>query len=187
MDGIKEFSPLYCSAEWHIEKHCPSPASSIYNIAYRVASKSGRFSVSYPRLAEYFHTSERSIRRAVHGLRDIGFFTLLAKEAGRKCTYQPIQHNAWKLQHGDQCLEKVATPDYWEKDLLGQALFVQCDGRISFFYRNVLTGMRNTGLSDLEIVERMKKFRTIDKPPAGQSWTKGFVGRFMAYLKEGKN
>src|SRR5258708_2907527 len=183
MDGIQEFARLYCSAEWHIEQHCPKPASSIYSIAFRVAKDSGRFTMSYPSLATYFHTSERTIRRAIHGLREIGFFKLLSNERGHKCTYQPIQHTAWKHVHLDQCLEKLEAPTYWEKDLLGQALFAQCDGRVKFFYPHVLKGMRNTGLTDLEIVARMKEFRQLDKPPAGQPWTKGFVVRFMAYLQ----
>jgi hypothetical protein len=183
MNGLNEFSRLHCSAEWHIEKNCPSPAASIYNIAFRVAAKSGRWTVSYPTLAEYFHTSERTIGRAVHGLRDLGFFTLLASEKGRKVTYHPVHHKVWEQTHPGQCLEKIETPVYWEKDPLGQALFAQCDGRITFFYKNVLTGMRKTGLTDAEIVAAMKTFRQLDKPPAGQPWTKGFVGRFMHHLK----
>jgi len=187
MDGFNEFRRLHCSAEWHIEKHCPNPAASIYNIAFRVAKDSGRFSVSYPSLATYFHASERTIRRAVHGLREIGFFKLLSHDRGQSCTYHPIHHRDWLSQNPGQCLEKIETPEYWEKDLLGQALFAVCDGRVKFFYANVLKGMRNTGLSDLEIVARMKEFRQIDKPPAGQPWTRGFVGRFMAFLKAGRN
>jgi hypothetical protein len=183
MDGINQFSRLHCSAEWHIERHCPKPAASIYSIALRVTRKTGRFTVSYPKLAAYFDVSERTIRYAVHSLRDIELFKLLSSEPGRKCTYQPIHHDDWALKHPGKCLEKISGPDYWEQDLLGQALFAVCDGRVSFFYPNVLKGMRNTGLTDLEIVERMKKFRAIDRPPTGQPWVKGFVGRFMVHLK----
>ena len=187
MDGINEFSAFHCSAEWHIELHCPNPASSIYNLAFRVARDSGRFTVSYPHLAEYFQKSQSTVSRAVHGLRDVGLFKLLANDPGHKFTYQPIQHREWAQQHPGQCQEKISPPAHWERDLLGQALFTQCDGRIKFFYPNVLKGMRATGLSDLEIVERMKTFRRIDKPEIGLPWTHGLVGRFMKYLKNGSN
>jgi hypothetical protein len=185
MDGINEFNRLHCSSEWHIEKCCPKPASSIYSIAFRVARTSGRFTVSYPNLATYFHTSERTIRRAIHSLREIELFKMLSSEPGHPCAYQPIPHSIWQQTHPGQCSEKLTMPD-WEKDLLGLALFTQCDGRVKFFYPNVLKGMRNTGLSDLQIVERMKRFREIDAPPAGQPWTRGFVGRFMNHLKSEK-
>lgn len=187
MDGINQFSSLYCSAEWHIEQHCPKLASSIYNLAFRVAAKSGRFSVSYPHLAAYFDTTERTIRRAVHGLRDIEFFKRLSNEAGHACVYQPVHHRDWSQFHPGKCLERIEKPAYWEKDILGQALFAECDGRIKFFYPNVLKGLRGTGFSDVEIVQHMKTFRRLDTPPIGESWTRGFVSRFFRYLKNERN
>jgi hypothetical protein len=184
MDGINDFSSLRCSAEWHIEKLGCKHALAIYQIALRVAFKSGRFSVAYPTLATYFNAHERTIRRAVHGLREIEFFELLSREPGHPVVYRPILHKPeWMEKHPNACIEKIAMPWDGEGDLLGRELFSLCDGRIKFFYPAVMKGMRSTGFSDLEIAAHMKRFRQVDVPTS-EKWTTGFIGRFVKYLKE---
>jgi|SRR5579863_1024955 len=192
MDGINEFSSLKCSAEWHIEKlHCKH-ALAIYQIALRVAYKSGRFSAAYSTLAAYFDAHEASIRRACHGLREIGFFELLSREPGHPVVYKPLVHArnpkmpaseiVWVEKHPGQCIEKITMPWAGEGDLLGRELFSICDGRVTFFHPHVMKGIRSTGFSDLEVAAYMKRFRTVDVPTS-EKWTKGFVGRFIKYLK----
>lgn len=203
MDGIGEFSRLHCSAEWHLERlDYPRLATAIYSIAFRISKNTGRFSVSYPNLAEYFDADERHVARAVRQLRQIEFFEWLAADPGHSCVYRPVPHSEWSRSHPGKCTEKIALPWDWEGDPLGRQLFAICDGRIKFFYPNVLKGMRNTGLSDAEIVECMKEFRRDgdgswkagltaaeiaermrDAGECTAGWTRGFVGQFMKYLR----
>jgi hypothetical protein len=175
-------STLFCSAEWHLSKAKSTLVPLIYSLAFRLAKNSGVFSASLRTLASYFGSGYKTVWRAVHELIKLGFFELVNEELGKPSIYRVITHEQWAENHRGQCSEKMMFPWSGEnKDKLGIDLHAASGARVTFF-PNQLKALRNTGLTDAEIIGRWKAF-LVEDAPLGRRW-KGAYYRFLKWLKK---
>jgi hypothetical protein len=175
-----EIHSIYCSAEWHLARfqgEGTKYAPLIYNLAFRLADKSGRFWPSVPQLARYFNAPEKYIREAIHLLLESGFFVVLSAEKGKSVAYRPVPHSEWAEAHPGFCIHKDKLP-FGDGDELGCSLFAIADGRYRPFPQ-FLTAMRKTGHSDDAIVEHWRVFLSTY---TGPRW-KGISKHFLDYLR----
>jgi hypothetical protein len=175
-----EPSAFHCSAEWHLAR-LGSYAAVIYPLALHLSNKSGIFSASIPTLAAYFQADERSIRKAIRQLADLGFFEIDTAERGASKRYQVVRHKEWSAKHPGHCTEKETMP--WSDepgDTLGVELSAITGGRFKP-YPNFVKGIRKTGHSEAAIREHLRCF-VRQYQPVGRQWSHGFAG-FIKYLK----
>jgi helix-turn-helix protein len=180
------FSHYHCTSEWHLAKltgkgaYC---AAIIYPFALHLSGTSGIFFASIPRLADYFSIDERTVRKAIKLLVDIGFFAVLAKEPGASVRYRVIRHLEWAKLHAGRCTEKYATPwEEEEQDRLAVELYQLSGGRFTLL-ANVLKGIRKTGHGEDDIKRHFQDFIG-QTQPKGRQWVYGLAGKFIKYLKQ---
>lgn len=173
-----DLSKFKCTAEWHMAR-LPSPlASPIYNFSLYLSCRTQVFWPSIPTMAEYFGVSNSTVRRAVHELRDAGFFELTKNPSGKPRYYRPINHTDWAKRHPNRCVRKIAMPwEHEEKDPLAIRLYALSGGET--FYGGFLKGTRNLGFSDDAIALHFADF--FAKDHGGRTFR---FKRFMTYLRE---
>jgi len=178
---VQESLDFYCTLVWHFSR-MGKYESLIYNHAHQLTSKTPTNRRYYPaiaKLAVYFGTGQKTIRRAVHNLEKQGFFFKLREERGKPIVYRPIEHKEWKGRFPGRCLDKIEMPWVAEiKDPLVGRLHAASDGRLKL-YTNFVRGLRNTGHSDDAIVNHWQAFYELEH---GKS-IKGIYRRFMVHLR----
>lgn len=179
---MESYSYYHCSSEWHLARLKAKHAALIYSFAFHLAGKTGVFYASIPRLAEHFAADERSIRKAVRALAELGLFEKLPTAPGAPVRYRPVPHTEWAKNHPGQCTEKCPTTwDSEAKDTLGMELHAISGGQYTT-HAHFLKAMRKTEHSDAAIREHFRTFITQVKP-VGKNWKFGLHGRFIRYLK----
>src|ERR1700722_1570205 len=160
--------PYHCSAEWHfahLAGRGARYAPLIHNFALHLGRKSGVFSASVPRMAAYFDTNEKSIRKALHLLEGVGFLVFLRAENGGTTAYRPVMHRDWVPAHPGQCCEREVMPEWWAEgyDPLAKLLHGVSGGRFRP-YPNFIKAMRKTGHSAEAIAAHFGAFVQERKP-----------------------
>jgi len=179
---------LHCSAEWHLAKLKTGVAGIIYTHAIKVSRKSQNYYCSIPQMAAYFGKDERTIGNAFHELEAAEFFERVREETGKAVNYRPVPHQEWGEHHPGRCLEKSEMQRQAERDALGTTLNAVCGQEIkTFFFPNVLKGLRKTQFTDAQIIDEFRLF--LSQPSeveirAKYGWKhSGTARRFKEYLE----
>lgn len=180
-------SRYHCSPEWHLSRLTSTPfAGLLYSFALRISKTSRSFHGSVVGIAAYFDVSRWKIQRAIEALVELGFFICVAREAFRPSEYRVVPHQEWAAQHPGCCVVKEAFP--WsteEGDTLGVRLWNASGGRMKYMSYQ-LKALRNTGLTDDEILARFEVFVAAEKAKRQASGNQGRWGavhhRFLRYL-----
>jgi hypothetical protein len=181
-------SRYHCSPEWHLSRLRHTPfAGLLYSFARRISKESGRFHGSVVGMAEYFGVSRFTAQRAIAALVDLGFFVQVAREPFSPVVYRPVSHNDWAAKHPGNCAVKEWFP--WSSeggDELGVRLWNASGGKVKFMSFQ-LVALRNTGLSDEQIVAAFEEFVAAGqarRQAGGRNGHQGSVqSRFLRWLK----
>lgn len=172
---------FYCGAEWHLQQMKSRLACPLYNWARRLSQKSGVLSASAEHMAEYFGVNRKTVLCALEELAESGFLVIDRSERFRPNTYKVLDHKEWIKRHPNRCVGKVSFPWEGEGDPLGRQLYAISGGRVKFWPRQ-MTGLRNLGFSDEQIIERFQSF--IDQASyTGKRWKHAYYD-FYAHLED---
>lgn len=107
-------------------------------------------------MAAYFGVSRWTIARAIDHLVKQGFFEPINEDRFHSSVYHVVAHREWAEKHPGQCTLKETLP--WsgeEGDQLGRDLWNVSGGKVKY-KEFQLKALRNTGLSDDEIVQAFR-------------------------------
>jgi len=173
---------FHCSIEWHLIS-LGATAIAVYNLAYRVAKKSGVFSGSTVEVGKYFGARRQTIGDAFAQLEALGFVEEITngKSDGESNTYRVLSHKEWAAKHPGQCCEKVEFP--FGHDELGKQLYAASGGKVMF--RDFqMANYKKTGQTDEQIVQRWKDFLATNQTDfADKKWRKSAGYHFWQHLK----
>jgi hypothetical protein len=161
-------SSLYCSAERHLWKGGGIPLA-IYGKLYALsADNQGKVFCKIQSLTDFLGCSYDAAwisfkKLVVNGWLErtdtppSTIYQMRASEFDGK-TYRIISHKEWAERHPGACVEVLQMP--WSSetaDPLARRLYAASDGKTKW-YRNMLAGLRKTGLSDDQILEEWRSF-----------------------------
>jgi len=173
-------SQFHCSAEWHLRQMKSRFAPLLYSWARRLSKKSRVFSASAENVSAYFYVDRKTVLSALDELAVSGFFEITHSERFKPSLYLVVDHRDWAKRHPDRCLERVSFPWEGEGDSLGRQLYAISGGRVKFWPRH-MTGLRNLGFSDEQIIEQFRGFMEAAEH-VGLRWNRAFFD-FHAGLK----
>jgi hypothetical protein len=184
-EPIQDGFCFHCSPEFHFSQY--PLAGLVYAQAFRISKRTGRFHASLPNLAEYFRVSERTMIRVVKWLVREGFFEVVSKECFHPSVYHVLGHTEWAQKHGGRCATKQTLPWSGEKgDQLGVELW-NASGRKLNYRAFQLKALRNTELSDEQILQAFRRFiENEDRRRREQGWRGRWQyvhWRFLKWLK----
>jgi hypothetical protein len=157
------FSNYHCSPEWHMAQLTSTPfAGLLYGFAYRISKKTQRFHGSVVGVAEHFGVSRSKVQRAIKALVKLGVFVEINKEPFSPSVYRVLSHKEWAEAYPGRCAVKQKLP--WSDeagDPLGVRLWSASGGKIRYMPHK-LAALRNTGLSDEQIVGHFEEFIAVE-------------------------
>jgi hypothetical protein len=182
-----------------VERHLVSSglALAIYGKLYQVCygnKGKGIYYTTLEPLADFFQKPYKSISRAVHVLRRLGFLELVGPTAtngwqertsrfGTK-SYKVVKHVEWAEKHPGKCYEAPAMPWDSHGDPLARRMHTASEGQ-TLWYANMLVGLRKTGLTDDEIVVCWETFiAELGKKPFYPLQWRSARGKFLKQMKE---
>jgi hypothetical protein len=177
-------SRWFCTAEWHTAQLKSRLAAPIYTLAMKFSRNSGIFSASAVNLAQYFGVHRNTIDRALDDLRANRLFEPVRSERGRATIYRPIRHEEWAAANPGFCIRQIEYPWKGEGDPLGRQLYALSGERVKFFPRQ-MTGLRNLGFSDEQIITEFRGFMA-RATYVGNEWKRAYFD-FRDYLKTAGN
>lgn len=172
---------FFCSAEWHLKRMKSRFACPLYNWARKLSKQSGGvFYASAEHVAEYFGVDRKTALSALAELAESGFFVIDRTERFKPNTYRVIDHKEWAKRHPGRCVEKESFPWSGDGDPLGRELYAISGGRVKFWPKQ-MTGLRNLGFSDEDIIKQFRIF--IDRADyTAERWKHAYYD-FYASLK----
>ena len=171
-------APYHCCEEWHLARLTPV-CVPLYFFARRISYQSKIFVCSAVNLAGFLGYNERTIRRGLHQLDEIGFFELEEQHMFCPTKYRVFDHQEWAEQHPGRCAIKVEYPWAGEGDRLGQRLWVESGSRIKFAEFQVCN-IRKLGLGEGEVLQ---EFKTYMEGAGRFKKPKNVPGGFYLYLR----
>jgi hypothetical protein len=154
-------------------------AAPIYTWARKVSKKSGSFYASAQRMAAYFRLNRKTVLSAMDELVDNGFFQIDRVERFKPNVYKVLDHKEWAIAHPGHCVQELSFPWKGQGDPLGRQLYAISGGRAKF-WPNQMTGLRNLGFSDEEIIKHFNHF-LLETCPTGRQWKRVYYA-FLDYL-----
>jgi hypothetical protein len=151
-----------------------------------LSRNSGKFVCSAARVAEYFDVSLRTVQRAYHDLRTLGFFVLLesGKDKFEPSVFQVLAHKEWATRNPGKCTEKIAFPWTDDGDPLGQSLWAASGCQVQFKPFQV-KAYRDEGIPEPEIISLFSAWYSVQKAEKwGKRWRKGVGYNFRVYLHQ---
>jgi hypothetical protein len=153
----------------------------LYFFARRISHKTKIFACSAVNLADFLGYNDRTIRRGLHDLDEIGLFELEEQHLFCPTKYRVVDHKEWAEHHPGRCAIKLEYPWAGEGDPLGQRLWVESAGRVKFAEFQ-MRNIRKLGLKEAQVLmefksymERKGRFQNLKNVPAG----------FYLHLKNG--
>jgi DNA-binding MarR family transcriptional regulator len=178
-----------CDASWHLRESGLTLAiyTKIGAITYDgITSTYGTYFSSGRALAEFFGANEDSVTKILRELRKDGWLQSVGNEENpyKPNNYHFVTHDEWREKHSGQCYSRdVQVWDEDEHDLLAQSLHKISLGK-TFWYNNMLAGLRATGSTDEEICGAWRKyFAQLEKKPKSQKGWQKIALSFVAGCK----
>jgi hypothetical protein len=175
---------FFCSVEWHLQQLKSRLACPLYSWGRRLSTTSGVFSASAEHVAEYFGVNRKTALSTLRELAELGFFIIDRIERGKPNTYKTIDHDEWAEHNPGRCVEKASFPWEGQGDRLGCHLYQISGGRVKFWPRQ-MTGLRNLGFSDEQIIEQFRTFM-VEADYTGRRWKHAYYD-FRTRLKVHSN
>jgi hypothetical protein len=173
------FTSYHCCEEWHLARLFPVCAP-LYSFARRISHESKIFVCSAINLADFFGYNERTIRRGLHALDEVGFFELEEQHMFCPTKYRVFDHKEWAAQHPGRCAIKLEYPWAGEGDALGQRLWVESASRVKFAEFQI-RNIRKLGLTEARV---LMEFKTYMERAGRFKKPKNVPGGFYLYLRE---
>jgi len=96
---------FHCSSEWHLSKLGKYPAL-VHALILRVQTEEKDFFGSNEQIAEYFDADEKTIRRILDVLADVGFVEVIDERVGQSTVRRALTHKEWAAKHPGRCCVK---------------------------------------------------------------------------------
>jgi hypothetical protein len=96
---------FHCSSEWHLSKLGKYPAL-VHALILRVQTEEKDFFGSNEQIAEYFDADEKTIRRILDVLADVGFVEVIDERVGQSTIRRALTHKEWAAKHPGRCCVK---------------------------------------------------------------------------------
>jgi hypothetical protein len=182
---------FYCDASWHLRKQ--GLAFALYTklgaITYdKMLATYGEYWSTGEKLAEFYDADENDVTAKLRWLAREGWL----ERVGDAPIYKPkdyryVDHKEWAKSHPGKCF--VSEAQVWddeEHDELARSLHKHSFGK-TYWYPNMLAGLRSSGLCDEEIVRAWKSYLVAlpTKPNRRKLWKKTAL-EFTSKCKAGQ-
>jgi hypothetical protein len=165
-----------CDASWHLRKH--GLAFALYTKLGAVTYDKdlrihGEYWSTGEKLAEFYDADENDVTAKLRWLAARGWLEKLGDAPIYKPKdYRYVEHKEWAAAHPGKCF--VSEQRVWDDedhDKLAQALHKHSFGK-TFWYPNMLAGLRATGLSDENIIRAWRSHlgSMVKKPNRRKLW-----------------
>lgn len=96
---------FHCSADWHLAR-LGKHAALVHALMLRVQTEDKDFFGSKGQIEEYFDADEKSIRKAIRSLVDIGFVEEIQTRGGQSTIRRALTHKEWVARNPGRCAVK---------------------------------------------------------------------------------
>jgi hypothetical protein len=199
---------LQCDVTWHLHKGWLPLA--IYNkigaITHeKITGTYGTFYSSGRSLAEFYDVTENHVTKILRELTKDGWLQIVGYGPGtmieeegicrdvksniyKSKNYHYVTHAEWAQKHPCKCFVREETVwDMEEHDELAQTLHKFSFGQ-TFWYPNMLSGLRSSGMSDVEIAKTWSRYvLNLAKKPKGRAGWKSVALKFTREMQVGKS
>lgn len=196
---------FHCDATWHIHQ-MGALSLAIYDkigaiTRDRLTGEYGTWYTSGRSLAEFYGASENHVTSVLRGLRRLGWLRLVGHGPGtvieengvsrnvkanryKPKNYRYVTHEEWLKAHPGRCfVREEMVWDGEEHDALAQTLHKQSFG-MTFWYPNMLAGLRASGMTDEEIAATwLKHVQELPKKPKRKGGWKRIALAFVRDIK----